>query len=126
VRPELFVLDTRDSVFRVGGAASFATERLDLVARVTPRDVSPLALRTPLRIRGSFAEPSVRLEAAPLVTRLGAAAALATVNPLAGLLPLIDPGRGFGADAAAARQDADVCLALTGGQTPPMVAVGQD
>ncbi len=62
--------------------------------------------------------------ALPLVTRLGAAAALATVNPLAGLLPLIDPGARFGGQGRGALQDVEVCRVLTSGQTPPVAHVG--
>lgn len=50
--------------------------------------------------------------------------ALATVNPLAGFLPLIDPGARFGGQGRGALQDAEVCRVLTSGQTPPVVHVG--
>jgi len=118
VRPELFVLDTRDSLVRVGGGASLATERLDLLAQVSPKDFSPLALRTPVRVRGSFANPSVRVEPGPLILRLGAAAALATLNPFAALLPLMDPGVADG------QADAAVCELLAPGQTAAQARVG--
>lgn len=118
VRPELFVLDTPDSLLRVSGGASLATERLDLTARVSPKDVSPVSLRTPVRVRGSFASPRVSVEAMPLVARVGAAAALALVNPLAALVPLVDPGD------AAGRQEAEVCARLTQGQSSGAAFVG--
>lgn len=120
VRPELFLIDTRDSRIRVGGGASLATERLDLIARVSPKDFSPLSLRTPVRVRGTFAQPSVRVEAAPLLVRLGAAAALSALNPFAALLPLIDPGTDRGA------QDAAVCGVLANAQSGLHKDVGQD
>ena len=85
-------VDTADSTLGVEGSLSLVDERLDLVARAAPKDISPLSLRTPVRITGRFAQPEVSLEKGPLLARLLPAAALALVNPLAALLPLIDPG----------------------------------
>lgn len=92
-RPRVMVIDSRDSVVWVEGAVSLADERLDLRAVVSPRDFSPVSLRTPVRVRGTLNEPAVSVQPGPLVGKLGAAALLGTlVNPLAALLPLIDFG----------------------------------
>jgi len=107
LRPRVLVLDTKDSTLWLEGSLSLASEALDLRVAVTPKDFSPMALRTPLHVRGSFAEPSVSLEKGPLGTRLGAAALLALVNPLAALIPLIDTG-----NSADAKRGADECRAL--------------
>jgi len=104
LRPRVLVLDTTDSVIWIDGTLSLAGEALDLRAVVTPRDFSPLALRTPLRVRGSFAAPEVSLEKGPLATKLAAGLLLALINPLAALIPLVDPG-----DNAAATQGAAGC-----------------
>jgi uncharacterized protein involved in outer membrane biogenesis len=92
LRPRVLVLDTRDSTLWVDGSLSLATEAMDLRVVVTPKDFSPLALRTPVHVRGSFADPSISLEKSKLGARLGAAAALAFLNPLAALIPLVDIG----------------------------------
>ncbi len=94
IRPRVLVVDTRDSTVWIDGSLSLATEALDLRAVVSPKDISPLALRTPLRVRGSFAAPQVSLEPGPLGRKLAASLLLALVNPLAGLIPLIDLGDG--------------------------------
>ena len=107
LRPRVLVLDTTDSTLWVEGSLSLASEALDLRVVVTPKDFSPMALRTPLHVRGSFANPSVSLEKRPLGTRLGASALLALVNPLAALIPLIDTG-----NSADAKRGADDCRAL--------------
>ena len=109
LRPRVLVLDTKDSTLWVDGSLSLASEALDLRVAVTPKDFSPMALRTPLHVRGTFANPSVSLEKGPLGTRLGAAALLALINPLAALIPLIDTG-----DGAEAKRGADECRALAG------------
>lgn len=102
--PRVFVVDTPDSTILVDGTLSLAREQLDLRAVVTPRDFSPLALRTPLRVGGSFAAPEVSVETGKLAGRVAASVLLALVNPLAALLPLLDPG-----DNAAATEGAAGC-----------------
>jgi len=91
-RPRVMVLDTADSTLWVDGSLSLATEALDLRVVTTPKDFSPLALRTPLHVRGTFADPSISVDKGRLGTRLGAAALLALLNPLAAVIPLIDFG----------------------------------
>ncbi len=106
-RPRLMVLDTTDSAVWVDGSLSLKTEALDLRAVVSPKDFSPLTLRTPLRVRGSFANPEVSLDKGPLGRKLATSLLLALVNPLAALIPLIDPG-----DAEAAQRGAAGCPGL--------------
>ncbi|MFO1336882.1 MAG: AsmA family protein [Burkholderiaceae bacterium] len=92
VRPQVLLLDTRDSTIWVDGQLSFADESLALTAHVEPKDFSPLALRSPLRLRGTLGDPRVSIEKGPLLRRVVPAALLAMLNPLAGLLPLLDAG----------------------------------
>lgn len=95
VTPEVALIDTVDTTLLVDGEMSLAEERLDLVLAARPKDASPLALRSPVRIEGSFGEPKVRLDMGATALRLGAAALLATIAaPAAALLALIDPGAG--------------------------------
>jgi AsmA family protein len=108
LRPRVLVLDTPDTTLWIDGSLSLATEALDLRVVATPKDFSPLALRTPVHLRGSFASPSVSLDAARLGTRVGASALLALVNPLAALIPFIDVG-----SSAEAKRGADACRALS-------------
>ncbi len=106
-RPRVMVIDTPDSTFWIDGTLSLATEAIDLRAVVSPRDFSPLALRTPLHVHGTLAKPDVSIERGPLVKKLATAALLALANPLAALLPLIDRG-----DTDAAKKDAIGCSEL--------------
>lgn len=106
-KPRLMVIDSTDSTLWLDGSVSLATEAVDLRVIVSPKDFSPLALRAPLRLRGSLADPRVSIETGRLAGRVGLAALLALINPLAGLLPLLDPG-----DAAAAARDAAGCQRL--------------
>lgn len=108
LRPRVLVLDTPDSTLWIDGSLSLATEELDLRVVVSPKDFSPLALRAPLHLRGSFSNPSVSVDKEKLGLRLGAAALLGLINPLAALIPLMDTG--FGPEA---QRGADACRALT-------------
>lgn len=107
LRPRVMVIDTTDSAVWIDGSVSLAAESLDLRAVVSPKDFSPLALRSPVRVRGSFADPEVSLEVAPLGRKVAASLLLALLNPLAALIPLIDLG-----DADAAERGAADCRTL--------------
>jgi uncharacterized protein involved in outer membrane biogenesis len=107
LRPRVLVLDTIESAIWVDGSLSMADESLDLRAVVSPKDFSPLTLRTPLRVRGRFAAPEVSLEKGPMAAKLAGALLLALLNPLAGLIPLVDTG-----DAQAAARSAAGCRSL--------------
>jgi uncharacterized protein involved in outer membrane biogenesis len=92
VTPQVLLVDTRDSTLWANGSLSLADEKLALVARVEPKDFSPLALRSPLHVDGTLGAPKVSVEKAPLVKRVGSAALLAMLHPLAAILPLMDSG----------------------------------
>jgi len=92
LRPRAFVIDTPDSTVWADGSVSLKDEVLDVRAVVTPKDFSPLALRTPIHVKGPFKAPGISLKKAPLARKLGAAALLSLVNPFAALIPFIDTG----------------------------------
>ena len=92
LRPRAMVIDTKDSTIWADGTLSLADESMDLHAVVTPKDMSPLTLRTPLHVQGTFSDPKISLEKAPLARKVGASVLLGLLNPLAALIPLVDPG----------------------------------
>ena len=92
--PEVFVIDTVDTIVRVDGTVNFREERLDLVTYPQPKDMSVFSLRSPVQLQGLFKDPEVRPKAGPIVARGVAAAVLAAVNPLLALLPFIETGPG--------------------------------
>ncbi len=107
VRPKVFVVNTRDSTIWLDGTASLRTEVLDVRAVVSPKDFSLLSLRTPVHVRGTLSKPAVSLEVGKLAGKAGAAALLALLNPLAAIIPFIDPGADNEAKQAGAQ-----CVAL--------------
>jgi AsmA family protein len=106
-KPRVMVIDTSDTAIWVEGSLSLASEELALRAVVMPKDFSPLTLRSPLRVTGTFADPSVSIDKAPLGKKLGTAFLLALANPLAALIPLIDGG-----DTKAAQRGAAGCKSV--------------
>lgn len=108
LRPRVLVLSSPESTIWINGSISLATEAIDLSVVVAPKDISPLALRTPLKVRGTFADPSISVDKGKLGLRLAASALLALVNPLAALIPLVDVGNN-----AEAQRGADECRALS-------------
>jgi uncharacterized protein involved in outer membrane biogenesis len=92
VVPDTAVVDTPASTVLVSGNMSLVNERLALTVTAQPKSMSPLSLRTPLHVEGTFVNPHVTLDPNPLGIKVLASLALAAVNPLAALIPLVDVG----------------------------------
>jgi uncharacterized protein involved in outer membrane biogenesis len=117
-RPKVFVINTDVTTVWIDGTVSLRDESLDLRAVVSPKNFSPLTLRTPVHVKGTFGKPAVSLELGKLAGKAGAAGLLALLNPLAAIIPFIDPG----SKDKAAQADADcAALARTSGAIPAAV-----
>ena len=91
--PRSLAFDTRDTVILGTGTIDLRREQLALVLKPKTRRFSPLSLRSPLHLEGSFVQPRIR----PDYTRMGLRAALAVTlgtaaAPAAALAATIDPG----------------------------------
>jgi len=86
------VLDNDDSTLHIQGGVSLKTETLRLRVVADPKDFSPLSLRTPLNVVGTFKQPRVTVEAKGLLARAAGALALGALAPPAALLAFIDTG----------------------------------
>ena len=94
------VLDTEDTNIGGAGTVNLRDETIDITLRPEPKDKSILAVRSPIRLHGPFADPDVSVKKGPIVARAGAAILLGLVNPLAALIPLIETGPGKDSDCA--------------------------
>lgn len=92
------VFDTTDTVVFGDGSVDFGDEELALELRPKPKDFSPVSLRGPLEIGGTFKDPKFRPQAKSLLGRAAAAAALYAIAPPAALLALIETGPGENVD----------------------------
>lgn len=106
LRPHPAIVSTRVTTLWADGSISIPDETLDLRARVAPKDFSLVTLRTPIRVTGPWRQPQLQVLNTSSWLRLLGSAALMTVAPLAGIVPLVDPGQQDEARQADAR-----CLA---------------
>ena len=100
------VFDTDVTTLFGTGSIDLGQETLDLTLRQKTKNTSPLALRSPIYIRGSFARPEVKVDVAQMTLRAIGAIALGMLNPMLALIPLIDSGPGSDSDCAELVRDA--------------------
>ncbi len=103
---DTLVFDTQVTTLLGSGTVDLAQETLNLDLNQRTKRTSPLALRSPIQIRGSFAQPSIGVDKTKLALRAAGAGALALVNPLLAVVPLVDPGPGADSDCANLLRDA--------------------
>jgi uncharacterized protein involved in outer membrane biogenesis len=89
-----FVFDTADVVVTGEGTINLKNEEMNLKLRPQPKDRSVGSLRTPLHIRGTFGDPSVGPDMGKLAARGAGSIALAILNPLLAILPILEEGKG--------------------------------
>lgn len=103
---DALIFDTEVTTIIGTGSIDLAQEKLDLTLNQKTKNTSPLALRSPIYVRGSFANPDVQVDKARVAARGFGAIALGLVNPLLALLPLIDAGPGQDTDCGQLVRDA--------------------
>ncbi|MBO9879870.1 AsmA family protein [Xanthomonas sp. D-109] len=86
--------DSTDTLLVGSGTIDLSQERLDLLLKAQPKDHSILALRSPLRVGGTFKDPSFRPDLKALGLRGAIAVALGSIAPPAALLATIETGPG--------------------------------
>jgi len=90
--------DTSDTLIVGEGTIDLKNEKLDLLLKPRPKDRSILTFRSPLRIGGTFADPSFFPDLKALGLRGAIAVALGTIAPPAALLATIETGPGKDTD----------------------------
>ncbi|MBU1330614.1 MAG: AsmA family protein [Gammaproteobacteria bacterium] len=90
--PRVLAIDTENALIGVDGQVDFAREQLDLSVTPDAKGMRIFSLRSPLYVRGTFAEPRAGVQAVPLALRGAGMLALgALVAPAVGLLALVAP-----------------------------------
>lgn len=88
------IVDTTDTNLSIEGQVNLRSEEMDLTLYPLPKDYSLAVFRSPLHLRGTFKDPSVRLDKG-LALRGGIAVLLGAVaGPLSALVALIETGPG--------------------------------
>jgi uncharacterized protein involved in outer membrane biogenesis len=119
--PEALIFDTEVTTIVGTGSIDLGQEKLDLALHQKTKNTSPLALRSPIYIRGSFASPDVEVDKGRVALRAAGAVALAIVNPLLTLIPLVDPGPGKDSDCAQLVRDARALPRSEHGKAGPRI-----
>ena len=104
--PDLLVIDTSAELITGSGDIDFRNEKYDLHLKADSKKPSPLALKGPIVIGGTFRTPAIHPALGPVLARIGAAVGLGALAPPLALLPLIDLGDAPDADCRALYQDA--------------------
>jgi AsmA family protein len=94
ITPDVALIDTPVTLIVSDGHMNLAEERYNLRLVAKPKNVSPFTVRSPILVNGTFLKPDISIEKAPIAARALGAVALAFVNPLAAILPFLDPGSG--------------------------------
>lgn len=103
---DALILDTAITTIIGTGTIDLGQEQLDLTLNQKTKNTSPLALRSPIHVTGSFSRPDVEVDKGHLAARGLGALALGLINPLLALLPLIDAGPGQDSDCGRLVRDA--------------------
>ena len=106
MRTNALVFDTEVTTILGTGSIDLGKEKLDLTLTQKTKNTSPLALRSPIRVRGSFARPDVGVDKGQVAARALGALLLGAVNPVLALIPLIDAGPGSDSECTQLIQDA--------------------
>ncbi|KLD80237.1 AsmA family protein [Xanthomonas hyacinthi] len=90
--------DSTDTLIVGSGNIDLGDETLDLLLKARPKDRSILSLRSPLRVGGTFKDPTFRPDVTALGMRGAIALALGSIAPPAALLATLETGPGKDAD----------------------------
>ncbi|MDL5365073.1 AsmA family protein [Xanthomonas sp. NCPPB 2654] len=90
--------DSTDTLLVGSGTVDLGEEKLDLLLKARPKDRSILSLRSPLRVGGSFKDPTFRPDFKALGMRGAIALALGSIAPPAALLATLETGPGKDSD----------------------------
>lgn len=95
---DALLLDTAVTTIVGTGSLDMREEKINLTLNQKTKNTSPLALRSPIYIRGTFEHPVVTIDQTRMAARALGALVLGLVNPLLALVPLVDPGPGADSD----------------------------
>lgn len=94
VKTQVALIDTPVTLVLMDGKIDLQQEQLDLRFVAKPENASPFTARAPILVDGTLANPEVHPKVAPIAARVLGSIALAFVNPLAAIIPFLDPGTG--------------------------------
>jgi AsmA protein len=103
---DALVFDTEVTTIAGTGDIDLGKEKLNLTLNQKTKSTSPVALRSPIYVRGSFAKPDAGVDKTRMAARAIGAIALGIASPVLALIPLIDAGPGKDSDCRQLVRDA--------------------
>lgn len=98
MRTNALIVDTELTTIVGTGSVDLGQEKLDLTLTQKTKHLSPVTLRSPIHVRGSFARPEVAIDKGRMAARALGAIGLGLLNPWLALIPLVDAGPGSDSD----------------------------
>lgn len=89
---KLSLVDTPVTLVLLHGDIKLSQERMNLKLSAYPKNFSPLTARSPILLSGTFKHPEIGIKKTPVAARVLGAIGLSVINPLAAILPFLDPG----------------------------------
>ncbi len=87
------LIDTPVTTIVLIGNINMGEEKLNLRMTAEPKNFSPFTVRSPLEITGTFLKPSISPDIAPIGARVVGGILISLINPLAAIIPFLDPGK---------------------------------
>lgn len=106
MQTDALVFDTEVTTLIGSGNIDLQKEQFNLLLNQRTKNTSPVALRSPIYVRGSFAKPNVGVDKGKVAIRAAGALALGIINPFLALIPLVDAGPGEDSDCGQLVRDA--------------------
>ena len=94
LQTKTLLLDTPITTIIGNGEINMTQESLHMDLNPHTKIMSPIALRTPIYIRGTFAEPDITVNKTDLALQGAGAIALGAINPFLAIIPLVETGPG--------------------------------
>lgn len=89
---QLSLVDTDVTTVLLHGDIKLSQEQMNLKLSAYPKNFSPLTARSPILLNGTFKHPQIGIKKTPIAARVLGAIGLGVINPLAAILPFLDPG----------------------------------
>lgn len=93
MKSNVALIDTSVTTIVLTGNINMGEEKLGLHMTAEPKNFSPFTVRSPLEITGTFLKPKISPDVAPIGARVVGGILLSLINPLAAIIPFLDPGK---------------------------------
>lgn len=94
LQSRVFILDTTETNLKGDIKVNLKDETIDSKLNARPKNPSPLSLQSKILVLGKLKSPTITLDPVSTGARAGSAVLLGLLNPIAAVLPFLEPGTG--------------------------------